>query len=414
MDKKFLKVGVLVSVIAIASVGLSLALFTNRMLPVGDQEKGTNTDYPYDNYSDQFGSYISNNMWRTRLDALMNALPDLESDGIKFGGLWFSINSTTGLLERYSTLYIALVNGTDEQKSHILGIMDMSEGKLAVQPPEHLLSRYAPANPQPVTIGIEFVTVTYTENELRKVARTLILELQNQGYPAAGSGADIIRNIVTVVLEEVTPEARDAAKRIMVEKYGKEYPVEFKKGEFITGPPVSVEPVIFGAVGIGITIVAALILTRRGVRKTEKPMVPFVVTLTAGLLMISGNVIGMWYSSGYAYPIDAIPSYVPLFVRMIVGLVMLGWTGGLMSGWQGMLGHMGIGGWFFGMIVFGTLAGTVVLIGSFKMYRQPEQISIWGPIILIFSVLTLVVLAGFSFGAMLGIIGGVLAILWRP
>ena len=121
-------------------------------------------------------------------------------------------------------------------------------------------------------------------------------------------------------------------------------------------------------------------------------------------------------------------------LSLLAGLWMLG-TGGMMYGMRMMDGmdfmrdggFMGGGGswmWGHGMMRgiapvwwvpwFGPIAGIIVLIGSTFLYSRPEQSRTWGLIILVVSALNLLVGMGGLAAGTLGVIGGALAISWRP
>lgn len=67
-----------------------------------------------------------------------------------------------------------------------------------------------------------------------------------------------------------------------------------------------------------------------------------------------------------------------------------------------------------GVGVWGMICGVVVLTGSYVIYARPYAHTIWGTIILIFSLLSFLDGAGFVAGGISGIIGGVWAIFWTP
>lgn len=79
--------------------------------------------------------------------------------------------------------------------------------------------------------------------------------------------------------------------------------------------------------------------------------------------------------------------------------------GGMMGG--GMMGGMMGGGWFFYLPL---IAGIMVILGAVLMKIIPKEITIWGIVVLVFSVIGFTGM-GLSFiGAIIGIIGGVIAI----
>jgi hypothetical protein len=72
-----------------------------------------------------------------------------------------------------------------------------------------------------------------------------------------------------------------------------------------------------------------------------------------------------------------------------------------------------VAGILTGVGLFGLICGIIVL-GSGVMVRiHPEQSTVFGVLILIFSVLSFFGSGGFVVGAILGIIGGVMILRWR-
>ena len=87
---------------------------------------------------------------------------------------------------------------------------------------------------------------------------------------------------------------------------------------------------------------------------------------------------------------------------------------GMMNGYFGMMQGFGSGGWwFYGAAVAGLISGIVVLVGAIMLYSRPRGASTWGSLILIFSIISFLGTGGFFIGALLGIVGGVLAMTWR-
>jgi len=67
--------------------------------------------------------------------------------------------------------------------------------------------------------------------------------------------------------------------------------------------------------------------------------------------------------------------------------------------------------------IFGLLGlafGTIILFAAVLMYARPREHAIWGVIVLVFACVSIVSIGGFIAGMILGIIGGALAIAWRP
>lgn len=66
------------------------------------------------------------------------------------------------------------------------------------------------------------------------------------------------------------------------------------------------------------------------------------------------------------------------------------------------------------LIALGLVFGVVVLIGAIMLYAQPQQHVIWGILVLLFSIFSLVIGGGFIIGFILGLVGGILALVWKP
>src|SRR3989449_9825909 len=108
----------------------------------------------------------------------------------------------------------------------------------------------------------------------------------------------------------------------------------------------------------------------------EKPTAAFVLSLLAGIFILLGGAL-----------LAAIGAAIFAFVPA-VGLV-------------------------FGVV--GLVFGILVLVGAVMLYTHPDQHVTWGVIILVFSILSIfTALGGFLIGLILGIVGGALAIAWKP
>lgn len=111
----------------------------------------------------------------------------------------------------------------------------------------------------------------------------------------------------------------------------------------------------------------------------EKPTAAYVLSLVGGILSIVGAVILMLIaaislSAYYSYPYY---SFYPIFAVLYVG----------------------IGAWLI-------ISGAIVVIAASRLNANPEEHNKWGMLILIFSIL--------GGGGIFGIIGGILALVWKP
>jgi hypothetical protein len=128
-----------------------------------------------------------------------------------------------------------------------------------------------------------------------------------------------------------------------------------------------------------------------------------ILAIVAGALMLAGGVAALSVMS--------------------MGTTQPGMTtmrGGPSGGGMGMMGG-GIGGWVMmsGGFMWATVwtavaisigAGVVSVVGGYAIHKQPESSGIWGIAILISGIVGLVGLSGFFIGPILGIVGGILAL----
>ena len=63
---------------------------------------------------------------------------------------------------------------------------------------------------------------------------------------------------------------------------------------------------------------------------------------------------------------------------------------------------------------FGLVCGAIVLISAILLLTNSSQPRTLGVLILVFSVMSFLGLGGFVIGAILGIIGGILTLRWKP
>jgi len=67
-----------------------------------------------------------------------------------------------------------------------------------------------------------------------------------------------------------------------------------------------------------------------------------------------------------------------------------------------------------GLGAFGLISGAIVLGSGVMLQVSPARRRAWGVLILVFSVLSLLGTGGFVVGAVLGIVGGAMALTWKP
>ncbi len=128
-----------------------------------------------------------------------------------------------------------------------------------------------------------------------------------------------------------------------------------------------------------------------------RPEVAFILSLIGGVLILLGSAVAMMWAYG------GMPAWS-------------GMMGSMMGGYSGMMGGIGVSGmgFFGGMFIVGLVAGILVLVGAVMLHSRPQQTSTWGILVLVFSIISLVGMGGFFIGAILGLVGGAVALSWRP
>jgi hypothetical protein len=99
----------------------------------------------------------------------------------------------------------------------------------------------------------------------------------------------------------------------------------------------------------------------------------------------------------------------------ILGAFGMGFTRSMMGHMFGMMEGFGMAGVLSGVLVsavsvIGIASGIIVIYGAFSVKNKLEGRTTWGALILTFSLISLLSLGGFLVGAILGILGGILAL----
>jgi len=66
------------------------------------------------------------------------------------------------------------------------------------------------------------------------------------------------------------------------------------------------------------------------------------------------------------------------------------------------------------MGLVGILTGLLVIVFGVLMYIRPQQHVIWGALVLVLSLVSILGFGGFFLGLILGLIGGILGIVFKP
>jgi hypothetical protein len=137
--------------------------------------------------------------------------------------------------------------------------------------------------------------------------------------------------------------------------------------------------------------------------QVEKPTAAFVLSLIAGIFMVLGGGTRSMMGSFFG----------PYGYGMMGGYGGWGMMGYGYSGY----GYGRMSGYGFGLFgVLGLIFGVIVIVSAIMLNRRPQEHSTWGVLIVIFSVLSILggATGGFGVGLILGLVGGVLAITWKP
>lgn len=120
----------------------------------------------------------------------------------------------------------------------------------------------------------------------------------------------------------------------------------------------------------------------------KKPIGAFIFSITSGFLIITGALISMIF-------------------RAIVPSMTSG------SSLVGMLRTSS--GFAFQLSLIGFAIGIIVILSAIMLRKKPSHHVVWGSIISIFSILSVIgSWAGLGIGLIFGVVGGVMAIRWTP
>ncbi len=117
----------------------------------------------------------------------------------------------------------------------------------------------------------------------------------------------------------------------------------------------------------------------------EKPTKAFILSLIAGILIISNTTLLGVATTWFPEVIPTLPGSSANDTTVLYRLTAIG-------------------------LIFGV----IVLLGAIMLHIKPENKKAWGIIILVFSIPSVVTGGGFIIGFILGIIGGALALSRKP
>jgi hypothetical protein len=128
----------------------------------------------------------------------------------------------------------------------------------------------------------------------------------------------------------------------------------------------------------------------------EKPTAAFLISLVAGIFILLGAALMSLVGYGFMGMMNRYGSGARGYGMMGQGFGMMGYGFGILA-------------------IVGLVFGAIVIISAYMLNSKPREHTTWGTLIVIFSVISIFGSAGgFGVGLILGIIGGVLAISWKP
>ncbi len=126
----------------------------------------------------------------------------------------------------------------------------------------------------------------------------------------------------------------------------------------------------------------------------QKPVTAFILSMLSGLFIILGGSLWcLWLGANWG----------------------VDWMDWMMHGWNEHMHLWNLQGVAYPLGIIAIIFGIIVLIAAVMLYTNPTQHELWGALIIVFSVLSMLgCMGGMGIGILLGIAGGILAILWRP
>lgn len=122
-----------------------------------------------------------------------------------------------------------------------------------------------------------------------------------------------------------------------------------------------------------------------------KPTTAYILSLISGVLIFIGGIGNLIVSV-------LVRAYIRTFLGPYRPPLMLIWRPGLSIVWS----------------IVGMAFGVIVIYSALMLNSAPKNHTMWGTLILVFSILSFMgAWAGFGAGLILGIVGGVLAISWK-
>jgi hypothetical protein len=134
-------------------------------------------------------------------------------------------------------------------------------------------------------------------------------------------------------------------------------------------------------------------------------------------------------STNQAFTLGYVLSLIGGLIVLVVSILNLVWFGtgasflggyggymrGMMDGYHNFMGNYASStGFFAGISVVSLICGIILVIAAVMLWVQPQARIIWAVVIIVFSAVSFVGMGGYFIGAILGIIGGAIALSIKP
>lgn len=127
--------------------------------------------------------------------------------------------------------------------------------------------------------------------------------------------------------------------------------------------------------------------------------VPFALSLIGGLIVLLFSLLySVWFGSATPYWAG-----------------FGGWMNGMMGNYHGFMGNYASSYTFMaGISIVGVISGIIMVISAVMLRAHPGEHLICGTVIIVFSAISFLGMGGFFVDAILGIVGGALALSFKP
>jgi hypothetical protein len=134
-------------------------------------------------------------------------------------------------------------------------------------------------------------------------------------------------------------------------------------------------------------------------------------------------------STNQAFTLAFVLSLIGALIVLVVSILNLVWFStstsflggyggymrGMMDGYHNFMGNYASStGFFAGISAVSLICGIILVVAAVMLWIQPQAHIIWGVIIVVFSAVSFVGMGGYFIGAILGIIGGAIALSYKP